>query len=233
MSTKTSSTSLTGIVFGMLAALVFAVWAILRDDGEGASVTDKISDGFWDIITSIQKGARVTHAPYSKTTGVVPGSPDSLAAIAGVDVDVYSLARALASEEGNSSAATQVAVAHAINNHASGAGKSITALVVYAKLASHRGFYGTQRNIEVGTDGYNGSDRYCSTAQDPYAGHLEVARGVLDGTFPDITNGADQFDRPSGESNPDAVAANREASGSELAEVEGVDDGDIRFWRKI
>lgn len=232
MSTKASSTSLTGIVFGMLAALVFAVWAILRDDGEGASVTDKISDGFWDIITSIQKGARVTHAPYSKTTGVVPGTPTELASVAGVDVDTYSLARALASEEGNSSAATQVAVAWAIRNHAEQAGKSLTELVTAAKLASHRGKYGTQRNIEVGTVGYNGSDRYCSTAQDPYAGHLQVAIGVLDGTFPDITGGADQFDRPSGESNPEHVAANRKASGSELVEVEGT-DGDIRFWRKV
>lgn len=233
MSTSNESTSLTSIVLGMLAAIVFAAWALLRDDGEGATVTDKLRDGFWDIITSIQKGARVTIAPYSKTTGTVPGTPDSLAAVAGVDVDVYSLARALASEEGNSSTATQVAVAWAISNHAGLSGKSITELVTQAKLAAHRGRYGTQRNIEVGTDGYNGSDRYCSTAQDPYAGHLEVARGVLDGTFPDITNGADQFDRPSGESNPDVVAANREASGSELAAVEGVDDGDIRFWRKL
>ncbi len=233
MTTKSGSTSLTGIVLGMFAAIVFAVWALLRDDGEGATVVDKVSDGFWDIITSIQKGARVTHAPYSKTTGVVPGDPSVLAGLAGVDVDTYSLARALASEEGNSSTATQVAVAWAIRNHAEQGGKTLTELVTYAKLPAHRGKYGTQRNIEVGTAGYNRSDRYCSTAQDPYAGHLEVARGVLDGTFPDITGGADQFDRPSGESNPDAVAANREASGSELAPVEGVNDGDIRFWRKV
>lgn len=233
MNTKIGSTSLTGFVFAMFAGVVFAVWAFLRDDGEGADVADKLKDGFWDIITSIQKGTRVTHAPYSKVTGLVPGTPDDLASSVGVDVDTYSLARALASEEGNSSTATQVAVAWAITNHASRSAKTITSLVTQAKLVSHRGYYGTQRNVEVGTEGYNGSDRYCSTAQDPYAGHLEVAMGVINGTFPDITGGADQFDRPSGESNPDAVAANREASGSELATVEGVDDGDIRFWRKL
>jgi len=232
MSTSNESSSLTGIIFGMLAATVFAAWALLRDDGEGASVTDKLGDGIKDIISSIVKGKRMTNAPYSKTTGVVPGTPDSLAAIAGVDVDVYSLARALASEEGTSSNGTQVAVAWAIRNHASQAGKTITSLVTAAKLASHKGHYGTQRNIEVGTDGYNGSDRYCSTAQDPYAGHVQVAQGVLDGTFADPTDGADQFDRPSGESNPDAVAANREASGSELVDV-GDTDGGIRFWRKV
>lgn len=232
MSTANESNDLTGIVFGTLAAIVFAVWALLRDDGEGATVVDKLGDGLTDIYSSITQGSRVTHAPYSKTTGVVPGLPDDLAAIAGVDVDTYSLARALASEEGNSSVGTQVEVAWAISNHASQAGKTITELVTAAKLASHKGRYGTQRNIEVGTAGYNESDRYCSTAQDPYSGHIQVAQGVLNGTFPDPTNGADQFDRPSGESNPDAVAANRQASGSELVDVPGT-DGDIRFWRKV
>ncbi len=224
MTTSTRSTSLTGVVFGMLAAIVFAVWSLLRDDGEGATVVDKVTDGFWDIITSIQKGSRGAAVRWVQQF--------LLASIAGVDVDTYSLSRALASEEGNSSVATQVAVAHAIRNHAEQGGKTITQLVTYAKLAAHRGSYGTQRNIEVGTDGYNGSDRYCSTAQDPYTGHLEVAIGVFDGTFPDITGGADQFDRPSGESNPSAVAANREASGSEEVIVPGT-DGDIRFWRKV
>jgi hypothetical protein len=232
MSTNNDSDSLTGIVLGTLAAIVFAVWALLRDDGEGATVVDKLGDGITDIYSSVVQGTRVTHAPYSKVTGIVPGTPAVLAASAGVDVDTYSLARALASEEGNSSTATQVAVAWAINNHASQAGTSITQLVTHAKLASHSGLYGTQRNIEVGTAGYNGSDRYCSTANDPYAGHIQVAQGVLDGTFADPTSGADQFDRPSGESNPGQVAANRLDSGSELVDVAGT-DGDIRFWRKV
>lgn len=242
MTIKSGSTSLTAVVYGMLAAIVFAAWALLRDDGEDASVTDKLSDGFWDFLNGIVKGRRVTNAPYSKRTGVVPGSPDSLASNAGVDVEVYSLARALASEEGVSPIATQAAVAHAINNHANQSGKSITALVIAAVNPAHRGSYGTQKDIfkDLAPDGvtirnaaFGKSDRYCSTANDPYQGHIDVAQGVLDGTIPDITDGADQFDRPSGEANPLQVAINRVNSGSEQVDVEGVDDGDIRFWRKL
>ena len=77
------------IVLGTLAAVLYAVWALSRDDGEGATPVDKVTDGFWDILNNIVKGSRVTHAPYSKTTGLVPGTPDSLAASAGVGVEVY------------------------------------------------------------------------------------------------------------------------------------------------
>lgn len=221
------------IFLGTLAAVLYAVWALAQDDGEGASPVDKLADGIRELLNGIAKGDRVTHAPYSKVTGMVPGSPQSLADVAGVDVETYSLARVIASEEGLSSAATQAAVGHSVRNHANTAGKSITAVLTYAKLASHRGSYGTQRNIEVGTDGYNGSDRYASTANDPYAGHLEVAIGIMDGSIPDFTNGADQFDRPAGERDPEAVEANRIAGGSEEVDLTGVVDDGIRFWRKV
>lgn len=221
------------IVLGMLAAIFYALWALSRDDGEGATVVDKLGDGLWDIFNSITKGRRVTNAPYSKTTGVVPGHPDDLAATAGVDVEVYSLARVIASEEGLSSVATQAAVGWSVRNHASNASKSITALLTAAKYGPHAGYYGTQRNIEVGTSGYNGSDRYASTANDPYAGHVQVAAGVLDGSIEDFTGGADQFDRPAGEKDPAAVAANRAASGSEEVDLSDYVDEGLRFWRKV
>jgi hypothetical protein len=230
------------ILLGIVAGVAYAVWALMRDDGEGATVVDKLSDGFRDIVSSITQGARVTNAPYSKTTGVVPGSPAYLAGVAGVHVEVYSLARNIASEEGNSSNATQAAVGWATKNYADAAGKSITSLLTHAVYAGHSGSYGTQRNIEVGTpNGPNpdtgfkgGSDRYASTALDPYEGHIAIAQGIIDGTIPDVTNGATQYDRPAGERDPDAIAAQRIASGSTEVDLsdQGVDPG-LRFWTKV
>jgi len=97
-------------VVGAILAVIYAIWAINQDDGEGATVVDKLVDGFWKALANITQGKQVTNAPYSKTTGVVPGAPDSLAAVAGVDTETYSLARVIASEEGNSSNETQAAV---------------------------------------------------------------------------------------------------------------------------
>jgi hypothetical protein len=222
------------VILGIIAGVAYAVWALMRDDGEGATVVDKLGDGFRDIVSSITQGRRVTNAPYSKSTGVVPGSPDSLAGVAGVDTEVYSLARNIASEEGNSSNETQAAVGWATLNYANSVGKSVTALLTHAKYAPHSGSYGTQANIEVGTDGYKGSDRYASTALDPYEGHISIAQGIIDGTIPDVTNGATQYDRPAGEKNPDAIAASRIAGGSTEVDLsdQGVDPG-LRFWTKL
>jgi hypothetical protein len=220
-------------VLGFIAAVVYSFWAIMQDDGEGATVTDKLADGIWSILNGITKGSRVTNAPYSKTTGVVPGAPADLAAAASLDIEVYSLARVIASEEGLSSTATQAAVGWAVKNHADASGKTLTSLLTYAKLPAHSGSYGTQRNIEKGTVGFNGSDRYASTANDPYQGHVQIATGILDGSIEDLTQGSDQFDRPSGETNPDAVAASRIASGSEEVDLSEFVDGGIRFWKKV
>ena len=229
-------------LLGIIAGVAYALWALMRDDGEGATVVDKLSDGFRDIVSGITPGRRVTNAPYSKTTGVVPGSPDSLAGIAGVDTEVYSLARNIASEEGNSSNETQAAVAWATLNYANAVGKSVTTLLTHAVYAPHSGSYGTQRNIEQGTpNGPNpttgfkgGSDRYASTALDPYEGHIAIAQGVIDGSIPDVTNGATQYDRPAGERDPAAIAAQRIADGSTEVDLssQGVDPG-LRFWTKL
>jgi hypothetical protein len=218
----------------ILAALAgVALWFLYGDSEEGGVVGD-VRQMFLDAVSGVVRGARVTRCPYDKTTGVAPCDPHQLAAQAGVDDETYALARGISSEEGTSGASTKAAVAWAIKNEAARRGSSIFALVTHAKLAAHSGFYGTQRNIEEGTAGYNGSDRFISTAQDPYDGDITIASGVLDGTIPDVTGGANQFDRPSGEANPDQVAANRVAAGSE--QVQGISDlvdGDLRFWRVV
>jgi hypothetical protein len=221
----------TALWFGGAAG--FLAWLLLGDQEAGGVVGD-VRQLFRDAINGITQGRRLTRCSYDKTTGVVPCDPEQLAAEAGLDLETYALARVIASEEGNSSRETQALVAHAIRNGAAQSGTTIAAKLLRAKVPSHNGSFGTQRNIEQGTDGYNGSDRYASTATDPYEGHAAVARGVLDGTIPDLTGGATQFDRISGLSDPDRVARNREAAGSEL--VPGLDDlvgGDLRFWRPV
>jgi hypothetical protein len=214
-----SETKLTALIFGSLAGALFVVWALSRDDGEGATVTDKLGDGAMDLLDAILRGNRVTNAPYSKTTGAVNVSPETLAAQAGVDVDTYSLARMISSEEGRSSNVVKAAVGWAAMNHANAAGKSITAVLTQNK--NHQGLYGTQ----VGG--------YASTALDPYEGDIAIAGAILNGMLSDPTGGADQFDRPSGETNPDVVAQNRIDSGSHEVTVAGLDDTDIRFWSKV
>lgn len=218
-----------GVAAGLLA------WYLLGDE-EPDGVTGDLRQVFRDAINGVTQGARLTHAPYNTTTGVAPGDPAGLAASAGLDLDTYALARMIASEEGNSSAATQALIAHAAVNHAGGADR-IAAVLLKAKNPTHSGSFGTQKDLErlvTTADGkqVHPSDRYASTATDPYEGHAAIARGVLDGTIPDLTGGADQFDRPSGERDPDAIAAAREGAGKEA--VSGLEEfigDDLRFWR--
>lgn len=212
-------------------ALGLGVWW-LATQSELGGLAGQAAQAVNDALNAIVKGDRLTQAPYDKTTGVVPGDPEELAAAAGLDVETYSLARMIASEEGRSSNAVKLAVAWAVQNHATRSGRTITSLLTRANEASHAGRYGTQKNIDEATSGYGGSDRYASTALDPYDGDGQIAAAVTSMGIGDPTGGAEYFDRPAGE-NADKVAANRAASGLVLADVAGVDpdvDG-IRFWR--
>jgi len=218
------------------AAAGLGAWYWFGEPEPGGLIGD-VRQAFRDAIAAVTQGRRLTRAPYDKTTGVVPGEPAALAAAAGLDLDAYALARMIASEEGNSSPAVQALVAHAVVNNARIEGRSISAVLLRAKNPDHAGRFGTQKDLETLVTTSDGkqvhpSDRFASTAVDPYEGHAAVARGVLDGSIPDLTGGANQFDRPSGERDPDAVARRRIAAGSEL--VTGLDDidgiGDLRFW---
>jgi hypothetical protein len=218
-------------LYAAAAAAGVGAWWLVRQHDPAGLVGD-LAQQLNDALNAIVKGDRLTHAPYDKATGVVPGSPDDLAAEAQLDVDAYSLARLIASEEGRSNNSIKAAVAWAVLNHARAGGRSVTSLLTRAKLGSHSGSYGTQRNIEEGTDGYNGSDRYASTASDPYEGDGIIAAAVTSGQLPDPTGGAEYFDRPAGE-DADRVAANRTAAGLVLADVVGGDadaDGSRVWW---
>jgi hypothetical protein len=212
------------------AAGVVAAWWLIGDREEGGLLGD-VRQAVNSAIDLVVKGQRLTHAPYDTTTGVVPGAPQALADQSGYDLETYALARAIASEEGRSSDFVKLCVGWAIRNRANAGSGSIVSLVTHAKYAPHSGSFGTQRNIEQGTPGYNGSDRYCSTANDPYAGDAQIAYLIQTGAQPDPTGGAQYFDRPAGDDNAAQTAANRAAAGLELAQIDGLPDS-IRFWRQ-
>lgn len=202
---------------------ILILWVLWEGDGDPLA-------GVSIVVNEIRRGKRVTRAPYSKLDGVVRVDPQSLADQAHVDLDTYALARMVSSEEGNSSNAIKVAVCWAVKNHAARSGRSIASVLLFAKEGRHNGYFGTQKDIDPSSPGYGKSDRYASTANDPYEGDLEIAISVVLETIPDPTDGADQFDRPGGEKDPVRVAQNRINAGQVPKPVEGIDPEELRFW---
>ena len=167
----------------------------------------------------------------AQLTENVPGTPESLAASAGYDVDLYSMARVGQSEE---SGIGSIAVMWATKNEAKRAKVSITKLVTRARLRDGTvvqgsdGFYGTQKH------------RFCATDHDPSSHMLELAGQIMTGAQSDITNGCHHWDNPSLQdrqhaSDPDnhpsseEIARRREASGWHMVIIDGVTK--TRFWR--
>lgn len=215
------------IYLGVAAAIV-AAWWFLGSDEEGGvlgNVRQLIDDG----VDLVVRGNRLTHAPYDTSTGIVPQSPQALADSTPYDLETYALARAISSEEGRSDDGTKLAVGWAIKNRADAGGGSIADLVVKAKEPTHSGYFGTQRNIDASTSGYHTSDRYCSTANDPYDGDVQIALAIQNGNLPDPTGGAQYFDVESLDDNPAQVAANRAAQGLVAYDVPAA-RSDLRFW---
>ncbi len=227
------------------AATGVALWWFFGDDEAGGVLGD-VRQVFRDAVGAIVEGRRLTHCPYDKSTGIVPCDPQVIADQMGCTLDEAALARNIASEQGSSSTAAQALVAHATKNEAARRGLSVFALLTQTvskhnaeHTVVHSGRFGTQADLEVWVvnaagDRVHPSDRYATTSQDAYEGHLAVARGVFDGSIPDLTGGANQYDNPGGVSDPDALAAKRAAAGSERVDLSdlGVDIGDLEFWRK-
>jgi hypothetical protein len=189
--------------------LMLAVVALLLVAGGGDPTL-----GIEQLLAGITRGARVTSSTYDPDTRAVLERPADLASDAGTDLDTYSLARMIASENGRDSNLIQTAVAWAAANYAEGEGMSISDVLILG------GHYGDQvRN------------HYASTRLDPYEGHVAIAEGVLDGTIPDPTGGATNFDAPRGLSDPDAVALKRARVGLVQASIPGIDPTYMRFWR--
>lgn len=204
----------------VVALVVFLFW-----NGNGDPVA-----GVEDILARIERGDRLTRAPYDRTTGVVPGKPADLAAAAQLELETYALARMVSSEEGSSSNIIKAAVCWATINYAAKVGKSISDLLLDAKTPAHAGSFGTYKDIEEGTDHYGHGERYASTGNDPYDGDGQIAAQCLSGQIADLTNGAIQFDRPAGEHDPTYTQKKREAAGLHQVEIAGIDSSEIRFW---
>jgi hypothetical protein len=187
------------------------------------------------------KGRRLTHATdevfpegderAGELTGNILETPGELAAEAsgllGRDVSAaaYALARNIRSEEGNSGIEAQIAIAWVALNVAGGS-DGLVALLTRSKSDAHAGRFGTQ------------TGRWASTAKDPYEGDLAVAEGVLSGLFPDPTDGAIHYFRPSLQDLLlDAGKVSRSADeidaawGGEGFTVAGVDD-QLVFYRR-
>ena len=203
----------------LVALLVYLLWV-----GQGNPL-----DGAVTAINEVARGARLTHSP-ADSTGLVGDDPQALADEAGASLEAYSGARMLASEEPHTDATTQAAIAWCLINEASRRGSSVTDLLTRAKNPRNEGHYGSQKDKDPSSPNFGHSDRYATTALDPYQRELDIFTQCLDGTIADLTGGCTQFDRAGEELHPDRVAANRVAAGSVLASVAGTDSG-VRFWR--
>lgn len=189
-----------------------------------------VLSGVSTLLNEIVRGKRLTNAP-ADDEGFVAEDPGELATEAGASsTESYSGARMIASENPHQDNATKAAIAHCLINEAARRGESITRLLTRAKNPKNDGHYGSQKDLDPSSPNFNGSDRYASTRTDPYQGELDIMEGCLDGSIPDLTNGCTNFDEPSGEKDPNKIAANRVASGLVEVSVEGAAE-QLRFWR--
>jgi len=124
------------------------------------------------------------------TSGIVPEDPKDLADTAGVDLDVYTLARIGQSEEGLSSDRAKIAVMYAALNHAKATGKSVTAIATAGN--PKRSDY----SEADGRYGRQGIHPYCTTIANPTAHTVELAAQVWSGEALDETGGAQYWDNP-------------------------------------
>jgi hypothetical protein len=146
----------------------------------------------WLPINWLTGGARLDDIEAPKA-GWIDTPPQALADAAGVDVETYSLARAMRSE-GGTSEAKRIAVAWAMLNHARQEnGGDITATVTGPAKAPKPGLYGAQ-NIPKSLG--LGAARYVSTARPPRKEDVTLAQRIQAGEISDPTHGAEFFFEP-------------------------------------
>lgn len=154
--------------------------------------------------------------------------PVATAQQAGLPVDIYALARVVASEAGAQPRIVQIAVAWVVVNEARRLKKAI-----YKVAAGPDGLLGAQ----------NTGGEFVSTRLEPNAAHVAVAKAVHTKIEADPTGGALHFDSPRAQralvargapnytKTPEQVAARRIAGGMELVTLPGVPEEQMRFWR--
>jgi len=141
------------------------------------------------VVDRIVNGARVGPATTLGDDGLVDADPAQLASAAGLDLETYSLARALASEHGQDADVYCEAVAWAIRNKAIERNTTIFDLVTNGAGTAGDGRYGEQK-AAAGT-------KYCSTKVDPSERHVRIAAAVSSADQAlDPTGGATHFYSP-------------------------------------
>lgn len=175
------------------------------------------------VIGEVVKGARVgAVSTFNETApGEIAENPDDLAKSAGLDLQTYTLARVISSEEGNSPVAYWAAIACATLNNS---------------IAGDVFSYATD-----GSFGKQGPGRPVSTAQDPYEGHVKIAQAAIAGQIPDPTKGARYWVAPRTQDvlhlrDPSKyksfadVNASRLAAGLKRVEPDGIDPNLLVFY---
>ena len=141
-----------------------------------------------EVVSTFTNGGRVGPQTDVDENGLVPVPPEELAAQAGVDLEVYALARCLASEHANDPNIYLLSIGWAVKNKAAERQESILELLTNGAGDAGDGWFGEQK-AAAGT-------KYASTARDPHVRHVEVATSVIFGGMPDPTGGATHFFSP-------------------------------------
>ncbi len=130
------------------------------------------------LIGEVVKGSRVgAKSTFNKDAPTeIAENPDDLAASANLDLQTYTLARVISSEEGNSPVYYWAAIASATLNNSIGGD-------VFS--------YATD-----GSFGRQGVGRPVATSEDPYDGHVRIAQAAINGQIADPTQGATQWVAP-------------------------------------
>lgn len=149
------------------------------------------------VIDTLENGPRIGPATSERADGLIPDSPEDLAAAAGVDVNAYALARCLASEHPRDFTDYLRCVAWAVRNKAAERGVSVLRLLTDGAGVAGDDYFGEQK-AAAGT-------KYASTVNDPRRRHVQVAVEVIAASSSaDLTRGATHFFSPRAQ---DALAA--------------------------
>jgi hypothetical protein len=203
------------IGIGSTGALIGALWLRAKAGGAVAGADDRAG-------------------PDKK----VPGKPEDLARLAGVDVDVYSLARCMEREE--TSQAGRIAVGWVTRNEARREKISVTKLLTRSTVKDTK----TGKVSVAFGDGFYGSQelhKWAATTNPPSAGSIELAKKILaePPKISDPTGGATQWDAPEAQDalhkkdpkkykTSAEIATLRQAAGKKMVMVAGVPK--TRFW---
>jgi hypothetical protein len=187
-------------------------------------------DAAANLVSSLVTGNKRLTVAKVNEAGVVIDTPDSLNAKAvsvigrDVDVDSYSLARAIRSESSTlESDSSKLYRAHVLVNLANSRGLSLTQLALSHTNPDRDGHYGRQIGGAF------------ATTQDPYVRDLELAEQARSES--DSTGGAIQFsDRnafgiQAGTTNWSNHVAQRESEGKTGGTLLGAPDTLVFWWR--